>query len=149
MNSKNSSRLQGSARSARALGLATGLGLALTACASTGPGERMSQRLALYEGVAQEPVKSFHFWQMHRWEPLGREHLVVWTRLDTAYLIAVQPPCSGLDFTQAVGLSSTQNRVFSKFDDVRFENQRCRIAEIRPIDVAALKLAEKAGNGST
>ena len=104
----------------------------------------MSQRLALFEDVAQPPVKSFHFWQMHRWEPLGRDHLAVWTRLDTAYLIEVQQPCSGLDFAQTVGLSSTQNRVHSRFDDVRFENQRCRIAEIRPVNVAALKAAERA-----
>ena len=143
MSSKFSNRLQRSTQRLLALSLLTALGLALTACASMGPGERMSQRLALYQDAASEPVKSFHFWQMHRWEPLGREHLAVWTRLDTAYLIEVQAPCSGLDFTQTVGLSSTQNRVFSKFDDVRFENQRCRIAEIRPVDVAALKQAEK------
>lgn len=118
-------------------------GLALAGCASVGPTERMSQRLDLYQDVAQAPVKSFHFWQMYRWEPLGREHLAVWTRLDTAFLIEVQKPCSGLDFAHVVGLSSTQNRVYSRFDDVRFDDQRCRIAQIRPVDVAALKAAEK------
>ncbi|MBD8526485.1 DUF6491 family protein [Pseudomarimonas arenosa] len=127
-----------------ALALAAGL----SACATTSPGDRMAKRLALFEEVAQAPVKSFHFWQMHRWEALGRSHVAVWTRLDTAYLIEVDQPCSGLDFTSAIALSSTQNRVHSRFDDVRFEDQRCRIAEIRPVDVAALKKAEHAARDS-
>ena len=43
-----------------------------------------------------------------------------------------------------VGLSSTAQRVYRRFDDVIFEQQRCRIDEIRPIDVKALKAATAA-----
>lgn len=118
--------------------------LTLSACASTGPVERAQQRLALYQSATSEPVKSFHFWTMHNWEPLGREHLAVWTRLDRAFLIEVRPPCSGLDFTQVVAITSTQNRVYRDFDSVRFDTDSCRIGEIWPVDVEAFRKAEKA-----
>lgn len=115
----------------------------LVACSSPGPAERQARRLQLVQDVAGAPVESFHFWRLDRWEPLGRRHLAVWTRLDTAYLLQVDEPCSGLEFTVTIGLSSTGQRVYQRFDDVFFEHQRCRIAEIRPIDVKALKAASR------
>jgi hypothetical protein len=108
-------------------------------CSSPGPLQRMEARLVEVDSVSGAPVESFHFWNLDRWEPLGRKHVAVWTRINEAWLIEVQEPCSGLDFTHVIGLSSTGQRVYRKFDDVHFENQRCRIAEIRPIDVKALR----------
>ena len=120
------------------------LAVLLAGCASPGPAERQMRRLQLVQDVVGEPVESFHFWRLDRWEPLGREHVAVWTRLDTAYLIRVRQPCSGLEYATTIGLSSTGQRVYQRFDDVFFEQQRCRIDEIRPIDVKALKAATAA-----
>ncbi len=116
----------------------------LAACASPGPLQRMQSRLAQVESVAGEPVDNFHFWTLYRWEPLGREHVAVWTRIDTAWLIEVRPPCSGLEFTQSIGLTATQNRVYARFDKLVFEQQSCFIASIRPIDTKALKALKAA-----
>ena len=118
-------------------------------CAASlpGPGERMARRLGEVERHAGAPIEEFHFWQMDRWESLGKSAIAVWTNPNEAYLITVRPPCAGLDFADAVGVSSTGRRVSRNFDFVTFEHQRCRIAEIRPVDVKALK-AERRANAA-
>ncbi len=125
--------------SAMRVGLSGLLVLALAACASVTPRERLADRLAEYEAVAGAPVDSFHFLSMHSWELLGPQEVAVWTRINDAWLIRVDRPCNGLEFTAAIGVSSTASRVTRRFDYVEFENQRCRIDEIRPVDGKALK----------
>lgn len=113
--------------------------LLLSACAGPGPLKRMEARLAEVESVAGEPVESFHFWTLHSWEPLGRRHLLVHTRISEGWLLRIDEPCPGLEFAINVGLSSSNNRVYQRFDTVNFDKQRCRIDEIRPVDVKALR----------
>lgn len=115
-------------------------------CASpgAGPRERELARLDEIEAHAGAPVADFHFWSIDRWEGLGPEALMIWTRVNEAWLIRVRPPCHGLEFAQTIGLSSTHNRVYRAHDAVLFERQRCRIAEIRPVDGRALKQARRA-----
>jgi hypothetical protein len=119
-----------------------------SACASTrpGPAERDAARLSQYMEHAGEPVSGFRFWRMDRWVSLGRSELAVYTEPNRAYLLQVAGPCAGLDFARSVALTSTQHRVSQKFDYVLFEDQRCSIAEIRPIDVKALKAARRAAS---
>ena len=120
--------------------------LLASGCASglPGPAERAAKRLGEVEAHAGAPIEEFHFWQMDRWESLGRSAIAVWTNPNEAYLITVRLPCAGLDFANGVGISSTGRRVSQNFDFVTFEHQRCRIAEIRPIDVKGLKRARRA-----
>lgn len=121
--------------------------VALAGCATggstRGPAQREAEQLERYREFAGAPVKDFHFWQLVRWEVLGQYDLVVWTNPREAYLLHVARPCSGLDFAQTIALTSTQQRVFARFDSVLFENQRCRIAEIRPVDGKAYKQARR------
>ena len=121
----------------------TCLVLALSACASGGSQQRSQARLLDVQSVAGEPVESFHFWRLDRWESLGPADIAVWTGVNEAWLIHVREPCHGLDFALEIGLSSSGQRVYSRFDDVRFDTQRCGIAEIRPIDVKALRALRK------
>lgn len=117
---------------------------ALAGCASDGgPREREAEKLALYEQFAGEPVKDFAFWRLDRWDVLGDYDLAVWTTLNDAYLIRVSKPCSGMSFANTVAVTSTQNRVHARFDAVLFEQQRCRISEIRPVDGKAYKAARR------
>ena len=137
-----------SPRGIRAIGAAMLIAgaLLLQACATTeGPKERMADRLAFVERFTGPPVDSFHFWDMKRFEVLGEHALMVWTTIDDAYLITVERPCNGLVFARGVGLSSTQRRVHQRFDTVNFDNQRCDIAGIRPVDGDALRDAQMAG----
>lgn len=116
----------------------------LVACASTSPREREEAALARYSEYAGEPVSSFPLRLMREWVGLGETHLAVYTGVNQAWLLEVDAPCQGLDFTRAVQLTSTGSRVYSKFDSVRFDEQICRIRSIQPVDVRAMKAARRA-----
>jgi hypothetical protein len=116
----------------------------LAACSSPGPRERLARKESMVERYAGDPVKSFRFLRMDNFEILGPNSILVWTRINQAYLLTVDEPCFGLEFATAVGLSSTMNTVYRRTDDVVFKDQRCAIAEIRPVDVKSLK-AERRG----
>ena len=115
--------------------------------AGGGPREREAARLALFERHAGAPVDQFRFWDLDRWEGLGKDAVAVWTRPNEAWLIRVLKPCVGLEHAQVIAVSSTLNRVHRNFDAVLFEHQRCRIAQIRPIDVRAMKAEQRASGG--
>ena len=125
------------------------LALALSACA-TG---RMSdnEKLALYRSHALPPVESFRYLsRIDGWTPLGDSALAVWTRPNEAYLLEVDSPCPDLDFALAIGLTSQFGTVHSRFDKViprtgvaGPQPMPCHIRQIRPLDVKAIKSAEK------
>jgi hypothetical protein len=119
--------------------------LQLGACATPGPRERDALRLDQFMEAAGAPVDSFQFVRMHRWQGLGPDAVAVWTRLNEVYLIRVEQPCFGLEFARSIALTSSVSRVSRRFDSVLFENQRCRIEEIRPIDNERLRLMQRAG----
>jgi hypothetical protein len=123
--------------------------LSLTACAT----DRMSdnERLALYRAHAAAPVQSFRYLnRIDGWTPLGDSAVAIWTRPNEAYLLEVDNPCPDLDFAQAIGLTSQFGIVYSRCDKViprtgagGPERMPCHIRQIRPLDVKALKAAEK------
>lgn len=105
----------------------------------------MAQQLAHYQKYAQAPVEDFPIVELWQWQVVGKEKLVLWSAINKAYLVTVDKPCPRLEWTRA--LSITQNssmHLTRRFDTVNFEHQRCRIAEIRPIDYKALRADEKA-----
>ena len=121
--------------------------LLLAGCATTSPREREEAALARYIAHAGEPVSSFHLRLMREWVSLGRTHLAVYTSVNEAWLLEIEQPCHGLDFARAVQLTSTGSRVYSKFDTVRFDQQICRIREIRKVDARAMKAERRAQAG--
>jgi len=124
------------------------LALAASACAT---GMSDSDKLALYRAHAQPPVKSFYYYsRIDGWTPLGDTALAIWTRPNEAYLLEIDGPCPDLDFALAIGLTNQFGRVYSRFDKVipRMSGGvpqpiPCFIREIRPLDVKAIKSAEK------
>ena len=129
--------------------LMLGLAMLLSACSTT----RLSdvETLALYRAHAGAPVKDFqYFGRINGWTPLGDTALAVWTRPSQAYLLELFGPCQDLDFAPAISLSNFGSRVSARFDSVQVlgggtGNFRvpCRIETIRPLDVKALKQAQK------
>ncbi len=125
------------------------LALALSACASGGMTE--DDRLALYRAHALAPVDSFRYFnRIDGWTPLGDRALAIWTRPHEAYLLEVDGPCRDLDYAQAIGLTNQMGTVYSRFDKViprtdfgLPEPTQCRIQQIRPLDVKAIRSAEK------
>jgi hypothetical protein len=108
------------------------------------------QRLALYQAHAGAPVASFRYLgRISSWESLGDEAIAIWTRPNEAWLLGLAGPCNGLNFTPVIGLTSQTGAVHAGFDEVLVRDPAsiqipCRIQSIRPLDVAAIRQAEKA-----
>lgn len=122
--------------------------LALAGCATGKLSE--AEQLALYRSHAGPPVDSFlYLGRINGWTPLGEEALVVWTKPAEAYLLEMRGLCPDLDFAQAISLTHQFGRVYARFDKVipRVSGNPnpipCHIGEIRPLDVKALKAAQK------
>ena len=122
--------------------------LVLASCAST-PSMSDGQKLALYRAHAGAPVSSFHYFgRFDSWTDLGDSAVAIWTRPSEAWLLELAGPCNGLEFTQAIGLSSQTGMVSARFDSVLVRNGGiaeipCMIQTIRPLDAKALKQAER------
>ena len=122
--------------------------LSLGACASD-RGLRDAERLSLYRAHAGEPVGSFRYTgSLNGWTPLGDSALAVWTRPRQAYLLTLNGSCPDLDFAPAISITHQFHTVYAKFDKVVALNRGsltipCHIREIRPLDVAAIKDAER------
>lgn len=123
--------------------------LVLSGCVTSSPKQRDADNLARYQAFAGEPVDSFHLRTLQNWVSLGREHFAVYTSVNDAWLIEVWAPCTGLDYARAISLTSTGSRVHARFDSVRFEQQTCRIEQIRKVDARAMKAARRAESGSS
>jgi hypothetical protein len=112
----------------------------LSACSGIPLKEREQAERERYEAYAGQPVDHFTwFGHYDGWDPIGPHELVVWTDINTAYLVKVASPCENLQFANRIGLTSTANTVYSKFDFVTTHGWRCPIQEIRPIDYKRLR----------
>lgn len=118
----------------------------LAACSSVPLAQREQQRQAAYASAAGAPVRSFHFFTLWSWEPLGDRQVVVYTRPSRAWLLDLDGPCQNLQFTQAIGLTSSSGTVFTRFDKVLTGRSYmpCMITQIRPVDVKQLRVAQEA-----
>lgn len=125
--------------------VACACGLLLAACASTAPRDRMAERLEEYRAVAGEPVPNFRYFQLWSWEPLGNEAVAIYTRPGEAWLLDLSGPCHDLPYTPVIGISSSLQRVYARFDNVYTGRREipCRIETIRPVDVKKLRAAAK------
>ena len=141
-----------------AVKILNGWTIAALVCAgcSTSP-SRMSAdaKLALYSAHAGAPVDSFRLLgRLTSWEALGSEALVVWTRPNEAWLLEPYGPCDGLDYSSAISLTDHAGRVEAGLDYVLVSNPSpihlpCKIRGIRPLDLAAIREAEKERRSTT
>ena len=120
----------------------------LSACA-TDRAQRDADKLALYNAHAGAPVNKFrYFGSINGWTPLGAEAIAVWTRPNEAYLLDLTGPCPEIEFTPAITITNTFGQVSVPFDKVivysrSAVNVPCHIARIRPLDIKAIKQAER------
>lgn len=115
--------------------------LTIAACTTTGGLKRSTTAVqrARFEKFAGPPLTSFtYLGHYYAWTPLGAHQLVLWTTPEDAYLITVQPPCVGLDFTFGIRMSAFAHTVTRRIDAVMFKDQRCLIAQIRRINYRAM-----------
>ncbi len=118
----------------------------LAACSSVPHAQRQQQRQAAYAAAAGAPVTSFHFFTLWSWEPLSDSELVVYTRPSRAWLLDLDRRCENLEFTHAIGLTSSTGEVSTRFDKVLTGRHDfpCTIMQIRPVDVKQVRVAQEA-----
>lgn len=120
----------------------------LSSCA-TNAGLRDQERLALYRTHAGEPVDSIQYLGSYNgWTPLGGGAFALWTRPSQAWLVELYSPCTELDFADTIGFRDLNGRLSARFDRVYVSSHSlvpisCTIKEIRPLDVKAIRSAEK------
>ncbi len=101
---------------------------------------RQDARLAEYEAHAGAPVKQIRLYTgLDSWDALAPDRIAIFIGVNRAYLLKLRAPCSGLEFQQQIGISSTNRVIDVNFDKVYFEHQVCFLAEIRPVDYKAMK----------
>lgn len=119
-------------------------GLLAAGCAT----HRMTDKQlhAQFLQYAGEPVHQFtYLGRYDSWQAVGPDTLVLWPTFNKAYLLTLGQPCTGLEYAQRIGLSSTNRTVTANIDTVRFEgHQRCFIQEIRPVDYARMQADRRA-----
>ena len=133
--------------SLRTLG-AVGLLLGLSACTSSlSYLERQDGELARFEKHAGEPIERIRAFQgVDQWQALSPLKLVIWTGVSRAYLLTMRAPCTGLEYQEAIAITSTNNIIDVHFDSVRFEQQVCHLSEIRPVDYKTLQQERRGEN---
>lgn len=124
--------------------LVIGLLLANAASAYTSRyDQRQRERIAQVQAHAGAAVDSVRYRGTYSFESLGQDSLLLWETPGRAYLVRVEPFCSDLPWVSSIGLSNQMWRLYTRFDKVYVRDQQCRITEIRPVDVKALKTDER------
>ena len=122
--------------------------LAMTACATTR--ESDADKLARYEAFAGPPVASIHYSSAgsRGFDVIDDQHVVLDLRPSEAYILRLNGPCLGYERgSPTLGISSQFGRISAGFDRVTVASQpgmSCIIDEIRPVDLRAMRAAEKA-----
>jgi hypothetical protein len=122
--------------------------LVVSGCA-TSAGLRDTERLMLYREHAGEPVDSIQYTGHYNgWTPLSDGTFALWTRPSQAWLVELHSPCSGIDYADTIGFRNNNGRLSARFDHVYVSSNSlipisCTIKEIRPLDVKAIRIAEK------
>ena len=118
----------------------------LAACSSVPTAQREHDRQAAYAAAAGEPVRSFRFFTLYSWEPLGDSRLAVYTRPREAWLLDLGGSCPDLPYANVIALTSSLHQVSVHFDKVLTPRRDfpCTISRIRPVDLARLKTVQQA-----
>ena len=104
-----------------------------------------------YNALAGKSVNTAFFTSLMGWHAVdstsayGPTQIVVQTGMKNAYLLTLYSECRDLDFSVQIALTSSGHRLSAGFDKILIPNrQSCRIKTIQPIDVKAMRAAEKA-----
>ena len=116
------------------------LGLAVALPAAAGSYSKVD-----YEAYAGEPISQFKFTQLYNWQRTGDKSMVLWTKPSTAYLLRLANNCDALTgrvTIQVGGVDGIHGRLEAGMGDIIVGQMHCRVEEIRPIDLAAMKAAK-------
>lgn len=97
-----------------------------------------------YASYAGDPVSDIVVMRgIDSWTPVSRNQLVIWTRINEAYLLRVWDACPDLMFANTIRVTQTGFTI-NKFEKVIAGRDSCPILEIRPLDVKQIKADRQA-----
>ena len=102
----------------------------------------MAKNLARFEHYAGKPQDAVTVFQLQGWQPLGDDHIAIWTGVNNVYLIKVAKPCVNLSWTNSVGINPHMNQLQARFDSIHVRGMPCQIETIRKVDYRALRKSE-------
>lgn len=103
---------------------------------------RDAQDLAEFKRFAGEPIKRIRgFTPIDRWRSFDDQNFAIWVGTNRAYLISLRQPCFDLHHQLQIRITGGTGTVDSVLSRVEFDQQRCRIQEIRPLDDKARRAA--------
>jgi hypothetical protein len=95
-----------------------------------------------YAAYAGEPIPEIRFTQLYNWQRVGNKSMVLWTKPSTAYLLTLanncDPPQSRVT-VQVGGVDGVHGRLQAGTGDVLIGQLQCRVQQIQPIDLVAMK----------
>ena len=106
--------------------------------------------LARYQKYAEAPVDHVRYFQINGFQYLAPDQVAIWFGVNKLYLLTVETPCTNLAFANGIGLTAKNQMLYRNFDFVTFDDQRCKVLKITPVNELKLKQDEaKAKAGST
>jgi hypothetical protein len=122
----------------KAMRLSILVALGVTACA--GGRVNDTEQLARYMARAGEPVRQINYVNVHGWERVDDQHVILNMRRNQRWLLTLSGPCLSWDRGSPILKVATLNTMtLSTFDKVYTPDSRmsCLIQEIRPLDATA------------
>ncbi len=120
-------------------------GLAVSVSALADTHEHQMDELARFKQYAGAPVDEFKMVDVFQTQIVGDKNVVVWPAINAAYLITVDKPCLKLEWATGFGVTQKMRmKVTKQFDFITFDDQRCKIVQIRPVDYKAMLRDDKA-----
>jgi hypothetical protein len=117
--------------------------LVMAGCAAGTSVSRSTDALQKYEPYVGAPVRDFTAFRLDSWQSVDRDHLILWTGINDAWLITVKGYCPDLMFADSIRVTSTGSRV-STLDKIIVRRDTCFIDEIAPINVRQMKADREA-----
>ena len=105
---------------------------------------RMDERREFVTGFAGEAQSSVRFSRFYDFEPLGTDTLLLYESLNRAYLVKIEDFCPDMPTAFKLGVDNSSSSLNVRLDAIVVRGNRCRIIDIRPVDVKAMKAAQKA-----
>ena len=105
--------------------------------------EKYKERLAQVMNNAGPPVGSVVYHGTYSWEALGDHSLLLWETPQRAYFVDVDSICDELPWANAIVVDFRNMTLDSKFDNILVGGRRCRIQELRAVDVKGLRAAQR------
>ncbi|HJP98663.1 MAG TPA: DUF6491 family protein [Rhodanobacteraceae bacterium] len=98
--------------------------------------------LARYQHYTEAPIDHVHYYQINGFQYLSPDTVGVWFGVNQLYLLTVQTPCNNLGFANGIALTAKNDTLYRNFDFVTFDQQRCKILKITPVNELQMKRDE-------